>query len=124
MRVRVGVRFFDVFHTWEDAISPLLRLRYDKVKKILEGSCVECPNAKCTFMIPRPDPAAVETVLKCPECSVPWCKFCEKQLADGETLCTICDEGLRSVFQDILDAIEEAAGMSLAFPPLHLLVTC
>jgi hypothetical protein len=104
-------KFFDIVHTWEKGISTLLMLRYEKVKKILEGACVECPNAKCTFMIPRPDPASCATVLKCPECSVEWCKFCEKQLAEGESLCSICNEGLRTVFQDILDAIEEAAGM-------------
>lgn len=51
------------------------------------------------------------SVLDCPDCKVIWCKFCEKQLAAGESQCTICVEGLRSVFLDIYDAIEEAAGM-------------
>ena len=89
----------------------MLLLRYEKVKKILEGSCVECPNAKCSFAIPKPDPNTTSDVLKCPECDVEWCKFCEKQLAEGEALCSVCNEGLRNVLQDILDAIEEAAGI-------------
>jgi len=96
--------------TWEHSLTPVILVRYEKVKKMLEGSCIECPNAQCTFMIPKPDPTTTAAVLKCPECCAEWCRFCEKQLMEGESICSICNEGLRSVFQDILDAIEEAAG--------------
>lgn len=74
---------------------------------------MECPNATCTYS--TFDYNNGESVINCPDCKVMWCKFCEKQLPDGDMVCVICTEGLRTVFQDVYDAIEEAAGIYFIF---------
>lgn len=89
---------------------------YKRFKRVIAenkgATILRCPNATCDFELLFNENGGTADVIpdavNCEKCGTDWCTKCARQVS-GE--CKVCTHGLKSIADQIFDALEEAAGM-------------